>query len=213
MSTRVQPYAPVDAQVIRGTQVGGEDVQHVMDVDETGTVLGERPAYQILSGEITSATTVGVKENLTLWHPATLAKKVLILEIGANIRVNQTAGTYGWELQFISAEAGTPGGTVVTPQPLNRGLAASGLTVRQVPTGAPTVAGSIFQRSSFPLPAAAAPMISQEGYILFRTVGPRLEDAIELRSGQAEGLRISQNVLAALTTAPIFSIWVKFLEV
>lgn len=172
------------------------------------------PGYQVVTTEITSATTVGVKENLTLWHPAATAKNVYIVEIGANIRVVQSVGTFAWELQYISAENGTPGGTTITAQPLNLGDAASGLTTRQVPTGAPTVSGQIFQRASFPLPAAATPYTGgPEGFIIFRAEDrDNFTDAIQFRSGQAEGLRISQDVLAAITTAPVFTLYVKYVE-
>lgn len=173
-----------------------------------------RPSYQLCTTEITSATATGVKENLTLWHPSSLAKDVFIVEIGVNIRIMQTAGTFGWELQFISAENGTPGGTPLTPQPLDQSIGASGLTVRLVPTGAPTVAGQIFQRASFPLPAAASPlMASYDGVVLFRAKDlVDYSDAIRLKNAVAEGLRITQNIIATLTVAPVFTIYVRYIE-
>jgi hypothetical protein len=170
------------------------------------------PTYQVVTTEITSATATGVKENLTLWHASTVTKDVFITEIGVNTRVVQTAGTFAWELQFISAENGTPGGTTITAQPLNLGDAASGLTIRQVVTGAPVVTGQIFQHAAFPLPAAASPFdgSSSEATILFRAESP--SEAIVLRNGQNEGLRITQNIAATLTTAPIFTIYVRYIE-
>lgn len=176
-------------------------------------LAAHRPFYQVVTTEITSATTTGVKENLTLWHPASVTKDVFIVEIGANVRVVQTAGTFGWELQFISAENGTPGGTTLTPQQLRRTDAASGLTVRQVPTGAPTATGAIFQKAAYPLPAAATPFTQPEAFIIYSASDrDEYSDAIQLQNGQAEGLRISQNVAAALTTAPIFTLYVKYVE-
>jgi hypothetical protein len=170
------------------------------------------PTYQVATTEITSATATGVKENLTLWHANTVTKDVFITEIGVSVRVVQTAGTFAWELQFISAENGTPGGTTITAQPLNLGDAASGLTIRQVVTGAPVVAGQIFQHAAFPLPAAATPFdgSSIEATILFKAESP--SEAITLRNGQSEGLRITQNIAATLTTAPIFTIYVRYIE-
>jgi hypothetical protein len=170
------------------------------------------PTYQVVTSEITSATATGVKEILTLWHPNTLTKDVMITEIGVNTRVIHTAGTYGFEFQFISAENGTPGGTTITAQPLRLGDAASGLTIRQVVTGAPTTTGQIFQRAVFPLPAAATPLTGpgEEATILFRANAP--EEGITLRNGQNEGLRISQNIIATLTTAPIFTVYVRYIE-
>lgn len=172
------------------------------------------PGYQTVTTEITSATTTGVKENLTLWHPAASLHNVYIVEIGANLRVVQTVGSFAWEVQYINAENATPGGTTLTGQPLNRGDAASDLIVRQVPTGAPTTTGQVFQRASFPLPAAATPYTGgPEGFIVFRAEDrDNFTDAIQLRSGQAEGLRITQNILAAITTAPVFTLYVKYVE-
>lgn len=176
-------------------------------------LVKHEPGYQVVTTEITSATTTGIKELLTLWHPNTLLKDAFILEIGINFRIVQTAGTFGFELQFISAENATPGGTTLTPQPFNRGDAASGLTVRQVVTGAPTVTGSIFQRATFPLPAAASPMVTFDGFIVFSCEDRvNYSDAIQLRNGQSEGLRISQDIAAALTTAPIFTAYAKYVE-
>lgn len=175
-------------------------------------LFGYRPTYQVVTTEITSATATGVKENLTLWHPNTVTKDVFILEIGVNTRVVQTAGTFAWELQFISAENATPGGTTITAQPLNLGDAASGLTIRQVPTGAPTPTGQVFQRAAYPLPAAATPFSgpSSEATILFQAITP--DDAIQLRSGVSEGLRITQNIAATLTAAPVFTIYARYIE-
>jgi hypothetical protein len=65
---------------------------------------------------------------------------------------------------------------------------------------------------AFPLPAAATPFngASEEGTILFRAHDE--SEAIVLRNGQAEGLRITQNISATLTTAPIFTIYVRYIE-
>jgi hypothetical protein len=171
-----------------------------------------QPTYQCVTAEITSGTAIATAQNLTFFHPNTLAKDVFIVEIGVNVRIVQTAGTFGWELQFFTAEGGTPGGTALTPQPLNLGDAASGLTVRTSPTGAVTVAGQTFQRASFPLPAAATPFdgSSNHGTIIFRAETP--EEGITLRSGQAEGLLVRQNIIATLTTAPVFNIYARYIE-
>lgn len=170
-----------------------------------------RPSYQVVTTEITSATTVGVKQNLHLWHPASLAKDVFIVEIGVNTRIVQTAGTFAWELSFTSA-IGT-GGTTATPQQLNNADPASGVEARIVQTGGGTLKGQIFQRASQPLPAAATPWVGYDGIVIYRAKDlDDYSDAILLRNGIAEGLNIQQNVIAALTTAPIFSIYARWVE-
>ncbi len=171
-----------------------------------------RPVHMFVTTEITLATTVGVKELVTLWHPSTQTKEVRIFEIGVSFRVLHTAGTMGFELQFISGEAGTPGGATITPQALNRGDVASPLVVRQVVTAAPTVTGSVFQRAVFPLPSASAPVTSNDGFTIFEVNDTDMADAIFFRGSQAEGLRITANVAAALTTAPIMTLYVKYME-
>lgn len=167
------------------------------------------PSYQVVSNEITSALTTGVKQNLSLFHPKSSKRDVLITEIGVNVRIVQTAGTFAWELDFISAENGTPGGTQRTPQPLNGGPA-SELVVREVVTGAPTGTGAKIQRASFPLPAAATPFVQPEGFIIFRAQDE--DERILLPAGADRGINVTQNVLAALTTAPVFSVYVRFIE-
>lgn len=172
-----------------------------------------QPFYQAVTTEITSATTTGTKENLTLWHPNTVTKDVFIVEIGVNVRVVQTAGTFAWEMQYISAENATPGGTTITAQPLKMSDAASGLVIRQVATGAPTVTGQMIQRAGFPLPAAGTPFVQPDAFLLFTATDRQgFSDALILRNGQSEGLRITQNIIAALTTAPVFTVYVKYVE-
>ena len=173
-----------------------------------------RPAYQVVTGEITSGTAVAVANPLTIWHPVTLTKDVFITEIGVNVRIVQTAGTYAFELSFISAEAATPGGTTLTPQQLDRSQPASGLTVRQSPTGAPTLTGQIFQRAAQALPAAAVPQISNyDGIVVYRARDlDDYSDAILLRNGQAEGIVIRQNIITTLSTAPVFSVYARYVE-
>lgn len=176
-------------------------------------LISGRPVYQLVTPERTmpTLTAAALDYLLTLWHPATLTKDVFILEIGVNIRGVQTAGAFAFELSFMSAENATPGGTAVTPQPLSLANAASGLTVRSAPA-APTLTGQLFQRASFPLPAAATPLVGPgyESLIVYRAHEP--DDAIVLRSGFAEGLAVRTNVLTAITTAPIYNCYCRFME-
>lgn len=170
-----------------------------------------RPAYQAVTAEITSGTAIAVARPLQIWHPATLAKDVYILEIGANVGVSHTAGRFAFELSFVSAESAT--GNVVTAQPLDRGQPASGLSLRSVAT-AETLTGAVFQRAVQGPSAAATPQgTNYDGVVIYRAKDlDDYSDAILLRNGVAEGLLVRQNILATLTTAPIFSVYVRWVE-
>jgi len=174
-----------------------------------------RPAYQAVTANLTSPTAVGVTRPLTIWHPATLAKDVFIIELGGNYQFyGHTAGRFDYELQFMSAENGSPGGTSVPAQPLNRALPASGLTLRSTPA-APTLTGNAFQRVGQGTPTTTFPMdAASDGVILYRAKDlDDYSDAIMLRNAQAEGLAITQNILVALTgTAPIFNMYARWVE-
>lgn len=170
-----------------------------------------RPSYQAVTTEITSGTAVAVARSLSIWHPAALAKDVYILEIGANVGVQHTAGRFAFELTFISAESAT--GTAVTAQQLDRSQPASGLSIRQAVT-AETATGAIFQRAVQGPSAAATPQgTNYDGVVIYRAKDlDDYSDAILLRNGQAEGLLVRQNILATLTTAPIFSVYARWVE-
>lgn len=172
-----------------------------------------RPSYQAVTGEITSGVAVATAQSLTLWHSATFVKDVFIIEIGANVGVQHTAGRFAFELQYIVAEAATPGGTQLSPQALDRGLAASGLTVRQLPAQ-PSNTGAVFQRAVQAPAAAATPQgTNYDGVVIYRAKDlDDYSDAIKLRNGVAEGLTVRQNIITALTTAPVFSVYARWVE-
>lgn len=171
-----------------------------------------RPAYQVVTAEITLATTVGVKECLNLWHPSSLTKDVFILEIGVNLGVPFTVGRMAYEISFTSA-IGT-GGATVTPQQLNRADPASGLEARVVKTGGGTLAGAIFQRATQAPASAANPnSTNYDGIVVYRAKDlDDYSDAILLRNGVAEGLNVQANVLTALTGAPIITVYARYVE-
>lgn len=176
-----------------------------------GTPIYTTPAYSanfmysFSTAELTMATATGVKEILTIFKANTVSENVFLLKLnwyptGTPI----TAGRAVFENQYITAENGTPGGTAVTPQTLNRGITLpANINLRAVVTGAPTTTGQVFGRIpllSFPnttgtLPAIAQPVISTPIWDA-TTQGP-----IMLRGGQTEGLRVTLNVLATLTGA------------
>jgi hypothetical protein len=174
-------------------------------LDSIGLPLDQPVMSVATSAEITLPTTTGVKEVLTIWHPTAEAKSYYIFEVRFAVRVATSAGAANTELQYISAENGTPGGTALTPQAIYDRTVASNALVRQVVTGAPTVVGQIFQRKSFTQNAPGY------DHSVFATTGFR--DCIRLRGGVSEGLRISANVTSALTGAPIlhaFARWIEF---
>jgi hypothetical protein len=205
-----------------------DGTDNVVTVVQRGTVPGagsrglcviplnvQRPAYQVVTPEITSGTTVAVARPLQLWHPATLAKDVFILEIGANIGVQHAAGRFAFEIEFITAESAT--GTVITTnaQQVNRGDPATGLTIRHSVTGETAAAAGVFQR------AVQAPFTQStntagtnyDGVVIYRAKDlDDYSDALLLRNGQAEGILVRENILSALTTAPIFSVYARWVE-
>jgi hypothetical protein len=161
-------------------------------------------AFEANSAEITLATTTGIKELVTLFHPATEAKSYYVTFVEVFNSVAQTAGRAVFELQFITAEAGTPGGTQVTPQCISDRTASSAALVRSGVTAAPTTAGQVFARRGSTGTTAFQP---------HRVFEPTtFEDCIKLRGGQAEGIRFTANVMAAITGAPIYTVRVRWIE-
>lgn len=173
-----------------------------------------RPAYQVVSGQLTSPTAVAVTQVMALWHPSSLAKDVYVIEIGVNYQSAAWAtGRFDWRLTFISADA-TTGGTTATPQPLDQSLPASGMLVSFQRTAGATAAGQVFQRAAQPAPAAATPYItSYDGVVIYRAKDlDDYSDAIRLRSGVAEGVLVQQDIAVTVATAPIFNIYARWIE-
>lgn len=173
-----------------------------------------RPAYQVVSGQLTSPTAVAVTQVMALWHPSTLAKDVFIIEIGVNYQSAAWAtGRFDWRLTFISADA-TTGGTTATPQPLDLSLPASGVLVSFQRTAGATTTGQVFQRAGQPAPAAGTPYITAyDGVVIFRAKDlDDYSDAIRLRSGVSEGLLVQQDISVTIATAPIFNIYARWIE-
>jgi hypothetical protein len=185
--------------VISDGAFGVEKGTATFPITISGTPIATAAYKKYVSGELTLATATGVQDLLTLWHPSASSVTVYVLAVNVYFRVLQTAGSLGFEGQFITAENGTPGGTTVNSQTLNRSGGAGALTARSQVTGAPTTTGNLILKRPFPLPAAAAPRPSEFPLVDTRS----LADIPQLRGGQAEGLRLSANVAATLTTAPV----------
>lgn len=173
-----------------------------------------RPSYQVVTPEITSGTAVAIARPLQLWHPATLLKDVFIIEIGANVGVQHTAGRFAFEIEFITAESAT--GTLITAnvQQMNRGDSVTGLTARHSVTAETPVAAGVFQRAVQGPSAATTPQgTNYDGVVIYRAKDlDDYSDAILLRNGVAEGLLVRQNIIAILTGAPIYSIYARWIE-
>jgi len=173
-----------------------------------------RPAYQVVSGTLTSPTAIAVTQVMSLWHPATLAKDVYIIEIGVNYQAAlHTTGRFDFRLTFTSADA-TTGGTTATPQPLDNSLAASGMLVSFQRTAGATPKGQIFQRAAQPAVTTIQPYITAyDGVVVYRAKDlDDYSDAIKLQSGVAEGLLVQSDILVALAAAPLYNIYARWIE-
>lgn len=164
------------------------------------------PTYRVFTGEITMGLTAVRTPVITLWHPSASSVTARIKRIMMHMRVGHTAGTLHVKTQFITAENGTPGGTTLTPQQMNRASAASALTVRQAPA-APTRTGQLLDDYT-KTAVAITGGVEQSSYVLYKSEG----ESITLRGGIAEGIEVSTDTLAALTGAPIFVLGVEWTE-
>lgn len=185
------------------TRTVGADTVHEQFIRRTPDTT-----YRTFTGEITVGTAIARTSVVTLWHPSTMTATVKVTKIMLHMRVGHTAGTFHVKSQFVTGENATPGGTLLTPQSLNRGSAASGLTVRQAPA-APTRAGQLLD-DYMKMAAALSGAVQDSSYNLFKSEDG--SEGITLRGGQAEGLEVSTDVLAALTGAPILVVGVEWTE-
>ncbi len=109
---------------------------------------------------------------------------------------------------MFAAENGTPGGTSITPQPLDISLAASGGLARQVVTGLPTSSGTTFVRDQY---LYATSPVGRQRIPLWEASS--LEDSIVLRGGVACGLRLAINRVAAHTAlVEAVTGWIRWVE-
>lgn len=200
----------VAALIQRGTLPGAND--YGLAVVPLNT---PRPAYQVVTPEITSGTAVAIARPLQLWHPAALLKDVFIIELGANIGVPHTAGRFAFEIEFITAESATGTLTTANAQQTNRADPATGLTVRHSVTAETAAAAGVFQRAVQQpyVQASNTAGTNYDGVVIYRAKDlDDYSDAIKLRNGVGEGLLVRQNILATLTGAPIYSVYARWVE-
>lgn len=170
--------------------------------------LGGLETYVCNTGPITGATATGTKSLAYLWHPSSVTKKYKIASIIVDqIAGNGPSGSQRIEMNRITAENGTPGGstgTIVSKEP---GATASGATVRIAATGAPTRAsGTLFGVGFDP---------KSSGQVL--PMGSTEQERIEIKpwtvlASTAFGYELTQVVTSTLSSAPIFNITVEWTE-
>lgn len=95
-----------------------------------------------------SLTASGTTSLGYLWHPASVTKRYELQRITLSTNSGTANTTFCVKVTRITAEAGTPGGSTLTPLAFNGASAASGATLRISPTGAPTRASTdVFVRT------------------------------------------------------------------
>ena len=180
----------------------GADVVH-----EQYMRLSTPPTYRAFTSEITISTAIARTSMVTIWHPSTATVTCRITKINLHSRISHTAGNWHVKTCFITGENTTPGGTSLTSQPVNRGSVASALIVRQSPA-VPTRLTPLLDDYT-KMAAALTGGLPDAMFPLYRA-----EDAepITLRSGVAEGIEVSSDVIATLTGSPIVVIGLEWTE-
>lgn len=177
-------------------------------------VIGQGAAanstFRASTTEVTLALTVGVNRIMSLWKPAALTKNVYINKITLYFKATHTAGTGLYTMAFITADSVT--GTALNIAPVNRGATPSTLLARQAPT-ASTLEATVRPLFAFTKALAATTGSPLDAMVPVYTGERDKHERITLRSGQAEGLLIYQNVTAALTGAPIVACEIEWEEV
>jgi len=157
------------------------------------------------TGPITGATATGTKSLAYLFHGSGITQKYKLVKI----IVDQIAGNNGAmriELNRITAEAGTPGGTLATIQPKLNGDTSSAVA-RFNPTNAPTrQPGTLFGVGS-------DPKMNGQTYPCGGLSGDDL-DAIPwtIDPSTAFGYEVTQVVTATISTAPTFNVTFEWTE-
>lgn len=174
------------------------------------------PTYAVTGRNLSFNTTTGAgMVALALWHPSTLAKTVRIKRV--RFQILSTPATAAIMTFGLSAITSAPtGGTAITPQAMDGGDAASGLTVQSVPTGGAALTGIQTSPHSINAPASiAAGGTSSSAYqvggnILYQSV-PGMKE-LTMRASVAEGWAI-HIIVSTAQTAVTATMSVEFTEV
>ncbi len=145
-----------------------------------------------------SATNNSTSSLAYLWHPSAVTKTYKIWRIVVSTNNLGSTSQLMFKVARITAEAGTPGGTSLTPVALNGG-SASGSVFRFQATGAPTrvspevltrlAVGSAFSTSVMDFPNNISPLTCRAG------VAEGWEVRLEVMTTALSNLRISVEFL------------------
>ena len=166
-------------------------------IGKVAAVPTRQVAYSAPLPEHAPTITAGVKPLTTWWHPSTITRDAFIEEIVlyALVTTAGSAGRSNLEAQFFTAEAGTPGGTAITPQALDPSNAATAVVVRHGLTAAPTLTGQLVARiGAFP-PTTA---VGRHEFVVYRQ-GASSSGQIVIRAGTAFGIYLTMNTVVAHT--------------
>jgi hypothetical protein len=90
------------------------------------------------------ATNTNNEPLVTIAQPASPTRRIAIYDIMIGAIAAVADAACGYEFQRFSAEAGTPGGTALTPRPLDEGDGAAAFTAQQAPTTDPTLTAGAY---------------------------------------------------------------------
>lgn len=204
--------APGDAIPGQTALLGGTDVGtlRALAVATSGAMRqaeGGLPTYSASFYFDLTGTTSGGASAFTVWHASANATPILIRRIritcsGASIAAGKSLL---WTLGFISAENGTPGGTLITGQPVDRADAASTLTstngsIRQQPANPTTTGALIWQALTG---GADAELIWEPG---------PFGKPIELRAAADEGIEVRYGFTGTVTGGPFVGVTIEYTE-
>jgi len=182
--------------------------------DARGDAISNRKTFRAISVEVTLGTAVGQKSIAYLWHPSASALVYKIWKVWLWYKTKDTAGTQNFNLNFITAENGTPGGTVETRVPHDRADTADATANAAYRSGAalPTRVAGLLESMPQLTGALTVSALYLERVVLFDANDSLTKKPIILRASQAEGLEVYQDVLTTLTTAPIVRVGMEWTE-
>lgn len=204
--------APGDAIPLQTALVGGTDggTLRSIAVSTAGQLRitdGGIPTYAASSYFDLTAVTSGGASAFTVWHASANATPIFIRRIkltiaGANIAAGKALL---WTLGFISAENGTPGGTLLVGQPYDRADSASTLTgangaIRLQPAN-PTTVGDLFWQ---------AMSGGSDTTLIFDCQA--YGKPIELRASTAEGIECRYGFTGTVTAGPFVGVTIEYTE-
>jgi hypothetical protein len=170
----------------------------------TRPLSGQQPSYVATTNATipTGTAAANVASIAYLWHPGTSGKRIEIFQILISFGGGVGTSMVLFRGARITAVSGTPGGTSVTPQPLESSDPAStGLFVAGA-TGAPTRAS--FDQLTFAMVAGASDKLVWNAGATGKP--------IVLGLGRAEGFELRTVLSAALSTAANVAVTMSFLE-